>query len=208
MASSGKTSLGLNQWSGTDKIKRVDFNNDNNIVNNKIEDIRTSLSNKVNYTDLTSDLNVNDPNVPFSAAGGYALSQLFAEEYGTWAPVLHGETTAGSPSYSMRRGIYYKIGRLVFLSFVIQLDSLGGIKGDLVIKGIPYPFQPDAAAAGEAAYSQGLKLAEGYMLSLAVGSVGVRLLKQTNPTSSYLPDLDIRDSFGLYSTSVVYLASK
>ena len=32
MSSSNKTSLGLNQWDATDPIQRVDFNQDNEII--------------------------------------------------------------------------------------------------------------------------------------------------------------------------------
>ena len=35
MSSSNKTSLGLNQWDATDPIQRVDFNKDNEIINEK-----------------------------------------------------------------------------------------------------------------------------------------------------------------------------
>lgn len=37
MASSDKTELGLNKWSGTDKPKREDFNEDNRITNDEFQ---------------------------------------------------------------------------------------------------------------------------------------------------------------------------
>ena len=37
MSSTNKTSLGLNQWDATDQIQRVDFNKDNEIINEVLE---------------------------------------------------------------------------------------------------------------------------------------------------------------------------
>lgn len=41
MPSSGKTSIGLNLWSGTDTPQREDFNSDNTIITEALQKVRT-----------------------------------------------------------------------------------------------------------------------------------------------------------------------
>jgi len=48
MPAQKKTSLGLNQWIGSEYPKRIDFVEDNKIINNEIE-------NRVKYTDLAEE---------------------------------------------------------------------------------------------------------------------------------------------------------
>ena len=48
MPAQKKTSLGLNQWIGSEYPKRVDFVEDNKIINDELE-------NRVKYTDLAEE---------------------------------------------------------------------------------------------------------------------------------------------------------
>ena len=56
MSSTNKTSLGLNQWDATDPIQRVDFNKDNEIINEalgrkaNLDDVDKELAGKMNKT--------------------------------------------------------------------------------------------------------------------------------------------------------------
>lgn len=46
MPSTDKTSLGFNLWAGDDKPKRADFNNDNNLANDKFSQLSKDKANK------------------------------------------------------------------------------------------------------------------------------------------------------------------
>ena len=48
MPAQKKTTLGLNQWIGSEYPKRIDFVEDNKIINNELE-------NRVKYTDLATE---------------------------------------------------------------------------------------------------------------------------------------------------------
>lgn len=58
---------------------------------------------------------------------------------GTWTPILAGETTEGSLSYSTRDGNYVKIGRLVLLQCKLVVSAVSTMPtGYALIKGLPY----------------------------------------------------------------------
>lgn len=60
-------------------------------------------------------------------------------ETGNWTPILAGETTEGSLSYSTRDGTYVKIGRLVLLQCKLVVSDVGTMPaGYAIIKGLPY----------------------------------------------------------------------
>lgn len=59
-------------------------------------------------------------------------------ESGTWTPVLKGDTTAGSPTYTVRSGSYYKIGSLVYITARVTISSKGGMVGAVSIGGLPF----------------------------------------------------------------------
>lgn len=66
-----------------------------------------------------------------------ALSQLRPKS-GTWTPVLIGNTTAGSPTYTTQTGNYFRIGRLIYLDFIIAILAKGGMAGSIRITGLPF----------------------------------------------------------------------
>ena len=72
MSSSNKTSLGFNQWDATDPIRRVDFNKDNEIVNEVLES-------KVSEADLTPQWHTLEI---LSGTKGYYTSELWKPRYG------------------------------------------------------------------------------------------------------------------------------
>ena len=71
--------------------------------------------------------------------GGTGSSNKLTDyETGTWTPTLTGQTTTGTPTYSVREGWYVKVGNMVTVSCVIELSALGGVAGDLRIKNLPF----------------------------------------------------------------------
>jgi hypothetical protein len=71
--------------------------------------------------------------------GGTGAANLLDDyEEGTWTPTLTGQSTTGSPTYTVREGWYVKIGNMVTVSCAIDLSALGGVAGDLRIKNLPF----------------------------------------------------------------------
>ena len=60
-------------------------------------------------------------------------------ERGVWTPYLAGLTTAGTNTYSVQYGTYYKIGKLVHLNFSIVLTTKDtNMSGYAGIFGLPF----------------------------------------------------------------------
>jgi hypothetical protein len=70
-------------------------------------------------------------------------------EEGSWTPTIAGSTTAGTHTYSVQQGKYYKIGKQVTAFFAITMTAKGGtMAGVAAIAGLPF-------TADNLAYSQG-----------------------------------------------------
>lgn len=73
--------------------------------------------------------------VQFPAAQVASSDANMLDDYeeGTWNPVVSGSSTAGSPTYGTRLGLYTKIGNLVTFQLYVELATLGGAAGNLQI---------------------------------------------------------------------------
>ena len=125
MPAQKKTSLGLNQWIGSEYPKRIDFVEDNKIINNELE-------NRVKYTDLAEENKAGiityakikeiapkpdlSPYIPFNK--GYRSSNnvdwvLKANKSETWMPSqahMYGDTGNYVGSFHTNGGrAYYKV---------------------------------------------------------------------------------------------------
>ena len=79
--------------------------------------------------------------IDFSATSHPAgmTSELLADyEEGTWTPVIGGETSESGQSYTVQRGTYTKVGRMVTCNFDVVLATKGTITGDVSLKGLPF----------------------------------------------------------------------
>lgn len=78
-------------------------------------------------------LQYNVNNVPLGVAnmGDYAA--------GPWQPTLVGQTTPGTPTYTVQAGSFEKIGRQVTARFYVSIGNLGGMAGTVSIGNLPYP---------------------------------------------------------------------
>lgn len=59
-------------------------------------------------------------------------------ETGEWTPTLRGTTVSGNASYSLRSGVYTKIGNIVFYDFKLGVSSFSGGSGMFEIGGLPF----------------------------------------------------------------------
>ena len=59
-------------------------------------------------------------------------------EAGTWTPALAGSTTAGSHTYSVQSGTYFRFGKLTFVEFKITITTVdAAMAGSITITGLP-----------------------------------------------------------------------
>ena len=72
--------------------------------------------------------------------GGTGSSNYFDDyEEGTWTPTIEFNGNNSGVSYSsIRGGSYVKVGRMVYVSFALELTSKGSSTGELSISGIPF----------------------------------------------------------------------
>jgi hypothetical protein len=75
-----------------------------------------------------------------SATG--AANVLDDYEEGAWSPMIYG--SSGGVAAGSSYGYYTKIGRVVHLTGLVQLNTVGSIVGNAFIGGVP--FQPDVGA--------------------------------------------------------------
>lgn len=103
--------------------------------------IKTDGSGNLSFGAVTvggaSNIAFNNGNgIDFSATGdgsGTATSELLNDyEQGTWTPSLNVSAT-----YSSQAGIYVKIGRLVYVQWVMAFTNLSGT-GYPYVQGLPY----------------------------------------------------------------------
>jgi hypothetical protein len=64
-------------------------------------------------------------------------------EEGTWTPILNGSGSTPTVTYSNRYGSYTRIGRMVYISFRIQVATISGGSGSLQVGGLPYQSASD-----------------------------------------------------------------
>lgn len=83
------------------------------------------------------------PNIGVATAtsiNGFVPASAMATTYaeGTWTPGYAGDSTAGTPTYSIQVGNYEKIGRLVVVRFFLKITATGGAAGNILVTGLPF----------------------------------------------------------------------
>ena len=123
MSSSNKTSLGLNQWDATDPIQRVDFNKDNEIIDEVLGQ-KASLDG----ASFTRSITVNGAsvwngnNVPI--------------ESGAWSPIFPANC-----EFDLRQSYFNRFGPFVNLMLYGTLEVNSGSEDIFTITGLPYSSQ-------------------------------------------------------------------
>jgi hypothetical protein len=100
-----------------------------------------------------------------SSGSGTMTSELFADyEEGTWTPTLIGGTTNPTVTYSVQRGKYTKIGRVVTVECYLAWSAFTGGSGQLRLDGLPFTVSsatPSTSSAGALMNMNGITLASG-----------------------------------------------
>lgn len=122
-------------------------------------------------------------------------------ESGTWTPYFYGGTTAGTPTYTIQSGTYYKIGNLVYINARLQLSSKGGMEGPIFIGGLPFnpSIDHNAISIGEMSLHALSKLA---LVGNVRASGRIEVKQYDATTISYLNDASITDSFYIMLSAI------
>lgn len=86
---------------------------------------------------------------------GRPVIELQSATEGQWTPVLGGDGGTSGQTYSLQRGHYVKIGRLVWVSAYIALTAKGTITGNACILGLPFPNDGSLDTNNQPAFSVG-----------------------------------------------------
>lgn len=129
------TNLAQQVQTNKDNIDELNLNKTNilkKIGNISVEtdgDIATQLN--ANTQDITTH-----KNALVTESGGIHGLKI---ESGVWTPILIGETTSGTNTYTKQIGSYYKIGNLVHCEFWIETSDVdSNMSGTLTIAGLPF----------------------------------------------------------------------
>ena len=99
-----------------------------------------------------------------SSGSGTMTSELLADyEEGTWTPTLVGTTTNPTVTYSLQRGVYTKIGRIVTVTVYMGWSAFSGGSGNVGFGNLPFTIEGSvgAGSSGSISYFDGFTLTAG-----------------------------------------------
>lgn len=140
-----------------------------------------STSPTITTPTLAGDVNLSTGNITqgtaakginFTANANAAgmTSELFNwYEEGTFTPTLIGTTTNPTVTYSIQRGRYTRIGRLVTIECYVAWSAISGGSGNIAIGGFPFTIDPNTGASGGGSVSY----FDGFTLTASRTSVGI-----------------------------------
>ncbi|PIR33972.1 MAG: hypothetical protein COV36_01775 [Alphaproteobacteria bacterium CG11_big_fil_rev_8_21_14_0_20_44_7] len=151
----------------------------------------------------------NSGNVNFDQAINFGQTDLDYYEEGMWTPTIVGETTAGSPTYSVNAGIYSRIGKTVTVGGRISLTNLGGATGNIKISGLPFTISSSFFGGVAFGYANNLALSSGFDIvgHIPNGNASILLYQGNNAgASSRMTNSNINNTTNLYF-SLTYIAA-
>jgi hypothetical protein len=114
-----------------------------------------------------------------STAAGKTSTLLNWYEEGTFTPTLAGSSTNPTVTYSIQRGRYTRVGRLVTIECYVAWSAISGGSGNIQIAGFPYTIDPSTGASGGGAVSY----FDGFTLTAGRTSVGLLANANTKTAS-------------------------
>ena len=134
-----------------------------------------TLSGDVSMSTGNLVISTSGKGIDFSATAGTGTSELLADyEEGTWTP-----TVGGTSNYSIQKGSYTKVGRLVTVNFDMQIILLG-TGSTVAISGLPFTVGTGTSPK----FEQG-NGASGYFESLATTVYSLTFYANVNGTDLY-----------------------
>ena len=119
----------------------------------------------------------NGQGIDFSATPGTGTSELLADyEEGTFTPTLVGTSSNPTVTYSLQRGVYTKVGRIVTVTIYMGWTAFSGGSGNVGFGGLPFPVESvvGSGSSGAVCYF------DGFTLSGARTSVGIFAVPSTS----------------------------
>jgi hypothetical protein len=100
---------------------------------------------KVSAANLTAGRVISANGVAFPATASASSDPNTLDDYeeGSFTPTVIGTTTAGTASYAAQKGIYTKIGNVVYFSIALNWNSGTGT-GNLRMSGLPFTTRNDS----------------------------------------------------------------
>lgn len=127
----------------------------------------------------------------------------------SWTPVIYGSTTAGSPTYTVQSGSYWRIGALVFANIDLRLSAKGGMAGNLRISGLPFTADIKTEIPMMGVDFTGITAGEQIMFNLVTGAAYIDVLRydaQGGALNSTVDATQALDTLEIHG-SFVYLAN-
>ena len=130
--------------SGLGDYRALTANDIPNLAASKITSGLLALARGGTNTDLSATGGASQVLKQLTAGGSLTVAQLASTDLsdisvGSWTPVLAGQTTAGTQTYSTQTGVYVAIGNLVYVSFLIALTAFDATTaGNVNVTGLPF----------------------------------------------------------------------
>lgn len=87
-------------------------------------------------TTLTTPGQIAFPSTQSASTGANTLDDY---EEGSWTPTIEGNTGASGQTYAVQVGRYVKIGKMVYVQFLVKLSAKGTLTGTVVyVRGLPF----------------------------------------------------------------------
>lgn len=127
-------------------------------------------------------------------------------EEGIWTPFIQGHSVAGNHTYSIQTGKYYRINKLVNVTFIVGLDQLDpNMSGAIQIAGLPFPT---AVSDFGATFSRvdNVVLAEGYTQITGYGyGTAIQLQPFGSDRASDFSKVSLRDTSYIRGSMTYYI---
>lgn len=177
-----------------DEIVIAVYNPDNDVFDIFKSGVNQGAIKTDTISEQTSGEGVTIDGVLLKDGGAYiggsgAANYLDDYEEGTWTPIIEGTTTNPTQSYAVQRGVYVKVGNLIYAEFYVSMAASGvsGGTGNAAVAGFPFSFPANGAhgQSGTINYSVGWGTSNGAPSGLyAFQGTDYALLRVTESTTT------------------------
>lgn len=138
------------------------------------------------------------------ALGGVGAANYPQISSGNFTPYFYGADTAGSPTYTLQDGSYYKIGQLVIVRIMLRISAKGGMAGRLLIGG--WPFAPRGGGDGPIVLNDttGFNLSGYNVLGGMITPDGGYFTKSSATVATAMTADDISDNLSMWGVATGY----
>jgi hypothetical protein len=114
--------------------------------------------------------------VPASEWNQNVVTNPIAWEVGTWTPTIGGSGGQSGQVHAVQTGNYIKIGQLVFVTFQLQMTTLGTVTTIAQVQGLPFAGIVANQAIGELFFSALTTSVSSFTGYVGAGSTSLNLV--------------------------------